>query len=969
MRKKKKLPASYVKAKTVAALFDSRREDLAAECQKDKDSGMSFAQIADKLNSQEIRTKTGRKWGQANVFHLLKNPKPPAEKPKSKAAVARERRAKKGEVRRTDKRLGWVAAEHPELEKWRVLAVQWLKGKDQGLGAALQGVNNFIEFLVKCKLPAEPAELFLSRTKVPNLYETTWGKIRTRNLVVLNNLVYSFLEWVLTQPDFCEEDDFGRLETSPAFRNPVPRLSASGLMNHVESVRATLPYGYIEELRQMIAEGPNFCDWIWAQGALGKTSAEIVKGLHHQGVSTEKDVEDVDKIAPIWFEVDKKLIDESDPDCVWRVRERVIRAEPGNAYGSHRTETIYEMWSPVRWVALLVKLQLPLRTFQVRMLDSGEADTWRWQGGEWKLNQGDLALGSESKPYANGVFLRPTAIADGVAKLLLHVNTNKTADIGKEGNQKGYDVPWMVDGPRHQNPFYWFEKLRRWQEKYNPLRKLTQWKDLDTRHLPVKSDVQLAAYPDTAFLFRTPETTDRPDFPLTITVLDRPWFLCLQRLEQRLEARGEKLPGGRPIRLLPELTVRKPNNIRTLFPLHSLRVSLITALAIDGEVPLAILQKIAGHSRLVMTLYYTKPGVQQAMRAIQAGVERLNEAAGDTIIDWLANAEYIQLVRNVIANSPASFAAAVPEHVQMRTPAGWMVMVDGLCLVGGNTSEVETSGCHNGGPNIGNDSNPRYAPTPGGPRNCPRCRWFITLPAFLPQLAARWNNVMYHCTEAKLQVVIAEKRFRELDDWRAEVLFEDKPFEQQKQYVEAERQREQAITKFDNLTMTVAAVTKLITQCRRALENGDDTALVANGGIAEFEFAIEEADSELLQLSGVCEGSILYPDLDPGKAVLRQSQILDAALMRDDMRPAFLLLTEEEQKLAGSAAMRHLAQRMNPDNPGLGRYEVISLIDAGASLKDRLGPAVDEALRFAKGAEPPRHVISLEGRLEPMAAP
>ena len=123
MRKKKKLSRSYVKAKKVAASFDSIREALAAECQKDKDSGMSFAQIADKLNRQGLRTKTGRLWCQGNVFHLLKNPKPPVEKPKSKAAVAREKRAKKGMLRRTDKGLGWVAAEHPELEKWRVLAV------------------------------------------------------------------------------------------------------------------------------------------------------------------------------------------------------------------------------------------------------------------------------------------------------------------------------------------------------------------------------------------------------------------------------------------------------------------------------------------------------------------------------------------------------------------------------------------------------------------------------------------------------------------------------------------------------------------------------------------------------------------------------------------------------------------------------------------------------------------------------
>ncbi|WMY09107.1 gamma-mobile-trio integrase GmtZ [Paraburkholderia phenoliruptrix] len=848
MRKKKKLPSWNAEAKQAAALFDGNKEALAAECQKDRDSGMSYAQIADKLNRQEIRTKTGREWGQANVSLLLKNPKPPAEKPKAQPPVMRRRHPTKGKTRRADKQLRWVAAEHPELEKWRVLAVGWLKGKDLGLGNALQGIIAFIEFLVQFKLPVEPAEFFLSHTKVPNLFETAQGKKPSRNSVALNNMVHSFLEWVLVQPDFCEENDFGRLETSPAFRNPVSRLSASGLLNHVESVRTTLPYGYIEELREMIAEGPNFCDWIWAQGALGVTSTDMVKGWHPHLASAKRDGDDFEKIGTTWFEVDKKLIDESDPDCVWRSRERFTQG------GDYKTETIYEMWSPVRWVALLVKLQLPLRTFQVRMLDSGEADTWRWQGGEWKLNQGSLALGSESKPYANGVFLRPTAIADGAAKLLLHVNTNKTADIGKEGNQKGYDVPWMVDGPRHQNPFYWFEKLRRWQEKYNPLSKLTRWKDLDNRHVAVKSDVQLAAYPDTAFLFRTPETTDHPDFPLTVQVLDRPWFLCLQRLEQRLEARGETLPGGRPIRLLPELTVRKPNNIRTLFPLHSLRVSLITALAIDGEVPLAILQKIAGHSRLVMTLYYTKPGVQQAMRAIQAGVERLNEFAGDTIVDWLANAEYAQIVKNIIANSPTSLAAAIPAEVELRTPAGWMVMVDGLCLVGGNTSEAEASGCHNGGANIGSPTAPRYAPTPGGPRNCPRCRWFITMPAFLPQLAARWNNVMYHCTEAKLQVVIAERRFRELDDWRAEVLSEDKPFEQQKQYVEAERQREQAITKFDNLTMTVAAVTKLITQCSRALKNGDETALVANGGTAEFEFAIEEADSELLQLSGVCEG-------------------------------------------------------------------------------------------------------------------
>jgi hypothetical protein len=626
------------------------------------------------------------------------------------------------------------------------------------------------------------------------------------------------------------------------------------------------------------------------------------------------------------------------------------------------------MWSPVRWVALLVKLQLPLRTFQVRVLDSGEADTWRWQDGEWLINSNRLAQGDERRPYANGIFLKPNRLVDGDAKVLLHINTNKTADREKAGTAKGYNVPWIVGGPLHQDPFYWLEKLRRWQEKYNPLKRLTRWSELDGRHMSMKSAVQLASYPDTAFLFRTPENTTRPDFPLAITSLDRPWFLCLEALQQKLHDRGEVMPHGEPIRLVPDEEHRATNANSTFFSLHCLRVSLITALALDGQVPLAILQKIAGHSRLVMTLYYTKPGAVQARQAIQAGVQRLNEAADDTIRDWLANAEYDQLVREAIANSPESFAAAVPEQKHLRSPAGWMSMLDGICLVGGNNIELEAPGCHNGGPNIGSETAPRYAPVPGGARNCPMCRWFVTSPCFLPQLAARWNNANYHCFDAKQLVIAAEEHFRNIEDRRAAALAADEVFAEQTTYLEAQRAREQAVQKFDELTKTLAAITRLMERCRAALADVDSLSLVAVGGMGEFEYAIEDVDSELLQVSGVCEGALLYHDLDPGKAVLRQGQLLDAALTRDHLPPVFLTLTESEQKLVASALLRQLAAQMNPRNPALGRYQVISLIDARHSLRNRLGGAVDEALRIATTEGAPHRVIPINTLLEPAAA-
>lgn len=962
------LPVEYLKGKAVAAAFDAKRSALAEMCGRDVAAGMSLKAVADKLNAQGLVTKTGKAWTSANVHMLLKFPNPPVPKPKSKAAGKRERRARRrrGLTKSNDINLAWIASLYPHLEEWRALAAQWLKGREGGLSHALKGIGAFIEFVAKYQLPVSPEEFLLSKTLIPDFYESSWGKERTRSRVLVNNNAHFFLEWVLVQPQFCEEDDFGQLQTSPAFRNPLHHLGSRGFPKHYESVRPTLPYGYIEELRKMVAQGPNFRDWKWAQNALGLSQSQIGPHAKSKAQSTvNQNDEDGNKVAQIWFQVDPKLIDRNDPDCVWRSRTRIVKSEPGVIGGGRNLETIYEMWSPVRWVALLVKLQLPLRTFQVRMLDSGEADTWRWEDGAWALNPSPLALGTETRPYKNGVFLKPNELIDSDAKVLLHINTNKTADIGKAGNQKGYNVPWITGGPLHQDPFYWLEKLRRWQEKYNPIKRLTRWDELDGRYFPVKSEVQLAAYPDTAFLFRMPENVERPDFPLTIVSLVRPWFLCLEELEQSLFERGEVLQSGGRIRLVPENKSGRKNFTTALFSLHSLRVSLITALALDGEVPLAILQKIAGHSRLVMTLYYTKPGAKQAQEVIQAGVMRLNESAGETIIDWLANTEYSKLVKEVIANSPESFKVAVPELTEYRSPAGWMVMVDGLCLVGGNNVEIEAPGCHNGGPNIGSESVPKYAPVPGGARNCPRCRWFITRPYFLPQLAARWNNAMYHCSEAKEQVVLADERFYDLEDRRAATVAAGEIFAEQRDFLDAQRLREQAIQRFEDLTMNVAAITKLLERCRLALRDGEGTALIGGGSAFEFEFAIQEVSSELLQLSGVCESSELYPDLDPGKAVLRQSQLLDAALLRDRMPPVFLLLSEEEQKLVGNAFMRQLAVQMNPQNPVLGRHQVISLIDAGDSLRQRLGLGIEEVLKIATTKAKTKCVIPIKALPSP----
>ena len=103
---------------------------------------------------------------------------------------------------------------------------------------------------------------------------------------------------------------------------------------------------------------------------------------------------------------------------------------------------------------------------------------------------------------------------------------------------------------------------------------------------------------------------------------------------------------------------------------------------------------------------------------------------------------------------------------------------------------------------------------------------------------------------------------------------------------------------------------------------------------------VAEVDSELMQLSGVCDVSEIYPDLNPGKAIFRRSQLLDAALYRDGYEPVFLRMTEQDQLLNGNEFFRKLSSMFDPADVSNGRRLAINLIDAEASLSKALGISI-----------------------------
>jgi len=850
-----------------------------------------------------------------------------------------------------DKDFLWMKDELPELEAWRVLAAQWVKEQDTNLKGRLLGLRRFFhdylnDTLKAAGLPTAPADVLSRSVALPDFFNSCLsdyepGVGRTRN-----NLVHDFLDWVLLT-EFSLPDDYGRPVTGTHFHNPVPfRERDGGGGQPAESVRSPLPYAYIDELRQFLASGPTFRDWTWAQNALGGE-----EGTAGSGGATD------------WFEVDESLIDKSDPDCVWRHRYT-------------KNGAALQLWSPVRWVALLIKLALPLRAIQVRLLDSGESDTWKYSTSQgdnvWTANTHILKEGTERKPVKRGVFRRKLQLgAPDAPSVVLYINTNKTADSMLSGPEKGFEIPWLTSGPLHSNPFYWLEKLRDWQEKYNPIVRKTSWSTLGPAVLDAKSDMQLAGFSDTCFLFRTPELGPaEAHVPLGRKVLDVPWYYLLEAYEEKLAKRGDTLPGGGRIEL-----VKERRNYSVFFPLHSLRVSLITALALDGKVPFPILQKIVGHSRLIMTFYYTKLGTEYPNAELQAAAKRLDATKDASIIRFLRDTEHKTLVKNAIANSSASLVAAVAEHPAARNAAGWMPLHHGACLVGGNTSQIEENrsvgGCYNGGPNIGNETTPKYAPVPGGARNCVRCRWFVTEPHYIWALQAHVNTLFYHSDEAMNAAVKAERKLGELRAARADAEAAGRRFDMHELLAQTERLYETHMQRYSDLTEDVAATVRLMQRCVEQAKQeltkhdagrpeGERQALIAVGSALDLQIAVEEVDSELLQLAGVCEAAEMYPDINPGKAVFRRGQLLDAALAREGQAPMFMSLSEDEQLAVGNAFLKRLSIAVNPANPALGKRDVIALIDAGNKLGDMLKLDVRVLLYESAGGQLSGMPLSLE---------
>lgn len=817
----------------------------------------------------------------------------------------------------------WLVNSYGEQwEDWRAITAEWISTHQGTLNTRMRSISLFLErYLVLTYPEAYSVEDFFSgkidflptNEELFNVIKTHTNIEKDININIIINAIVGYIDWILINY-FSEVNIHGFLV--PKYINPFKRERVSKSL--VESVYSPLPYNYIRALMKKLCpnEFGDFKDWKWAYSYI-KTN-----------------------MGGGWYDVPVELLDFNDPDCVWR--KITVR-------GKYPVKFVdkYQLWSPVSSIGVYLKLHLPLRTYQARMLDSGEADGERYEKGKWVKNLNSFAIPHLSQ----GVFKKITDLNNNQIYTGFFINTNKTADLNKLPSEKGYVIPW-----ENHVVLYWLEKLRNWQEKYNKISSPTPCTSLNTSHLgQIVAEETLKNMGNISFLLRhaaakEEENKVKPIFDSTLNGL---WLNLLIDFEEDLAQEGQTFSDGSRIKFVEVSSNAENLSYLPLYPLHSLRVSFITSYLQDGKVPLPIMSKLlAGHSSLLMTLYYTKISPNHMQTIISDAQKKMEKNGEEDLRIFLRDHTFDEIQKKMVFQDTASIAAIL----QGRNILGWEQKHHGICLAAGNTLDIrdcdestKNAGCWNGGrpSEIVEDKKQRstiFEPVPHGAGNCVRCRWFITHASYIPQLVAHFNILSYKANLSAVAARKANEAVIALEKVKLGCLQEGKSFTEEKELERLFKEYKLELTEADEYCKDIIATLNIIERINAQennRENNDQSQkVIAVGNQQDIEFAFSESKSELLHLCILCDDAEIYPDLynklNKTPAIERRTRLISKMMLKKGYEPHYLFLTEEEQFKVINSMIREMSKYMNKSN----RFDSFSI------LVERLE---QESLNSAKG--------------------
>lgn len=737
----------------------------------------------------------------------------------------------------------------PSYSAWGIAIKKFLKtafGGSSKESSLCRFVRGYIE---KNKLAKSPCEF---------LMESEISVARYREFIEQQKVDYikpkihlaaiEFLDEILNSELTEEDDETGELIIVSGAKNRLKNVMQEFNIKYSrpnETVRSALVFQYVDKLK----------NWIIPHDAI---SFSDLKHLH---------IYDAD-----WVEVDPKIIDKEDLNCVFKEEDNKLK-----------------LWCPMYWMHTYALASVPARGRQLAYSDSGEADEniAQLQDNQliWMKNTGDLAgqttRQSFVREYPNGQFG-------------MHFTTNKTSNSGT-----GYDVPWIPE-----KLAYWIVLLRNWQTKFNSLSKPTSWMNLQRTNL---NESQRKAKGSNCLLFR--------DFGGV-----EPGYFT-GRLSKRLAA---ALYHSQPKDLpLAELTGSKKltslSCYQSAYTPHSMRVSLITAYVMEFGLPLEIIMKVVGHSSIVMSIYYVKSRSEDFRSRFNEGEKIAFKNKAYTAQRYIEQNRIDSIKHELVANSKDALAL-----LSNTIPSGNFLVRDyGICPNAGTK-------CDDGGELIASTTF-RSSVICGylGTQNCLRCRHFITGPAFLGGLISltneislqanfqskKYNALNDQCTSIKEQISIENER--KYDTEKDNIIFDEtERISLTVKLRKIEHEIESCAKKLDMFMSDMQSAYRLLQESKNIISgqaeeknNGMNSLKLIASSEHDLEVIAEET-SFFHQLCEVCENAEIFESASAGIAIAPRSQLLDKMFKSNGLQPHLYTLTLDEQLFVGNQLIKLLIARL-----------------------------------------------------------
>lgn len=696
--------------------------------------------------------------------------------------------------------------------------------------------------------------------------------------------INEFLDWIISNYLILEDTETGEVTHIKGAKNPFSHVNFSGevapqVIN--ETDKMALPYQYVKQGRE----------WIFP-------SDSIEKKLSF------RDLAHLHRFSSDWVQInDSSLLDKNDPDCVFKV-------ENGKTF----------LWFPTYWTYTYSLMQLPARGMQIVYCDSGEADKELadFKSGKviWKKNRTMLAGLTNQQGMVN---------KSGQGEFGVHYTSNKTKFDGS-----GYTIPFMPI-----ELAYWLVKLRKWQQKYNPLKEPTKWLDCERTNL---NEVQRKQKGSNCFLFRDYLEKEPGTFGgrLTTRLASALYFSGKNDITT---ATYQGLKYSQSIKELEKSQTIPLSHFKSPYTPHSMRVSLINAYAYEFGIPLEVIMKLVGHSSIIMTIYYTKSDKTGAnlREKMELGEREAMSKATQTLKSFVEQ-QRIEEVKSQLVGSSMDLLNSLDNT---RPASSYLWKDFGICPVGG-------AFCSEGGCPVATKANIHH-PVPAGylgEQNCFKCRFFITGPAFLVGLTAMFNEISL---AVNTQSIRYTSLGRKLDDIAEKIdvidhqLYKIKVDSSEKLALESDRRGlvgermhlnseiETRAKKLDLYLSDMNAIHRHIHNCQILMRKPQENTENHYQLIVPHEFTLGvELDevSSFHQLSEVCSNAELYHSCSDDLAVTRRSQMIDKMMVENDIQSQLFLLSEEEQLLVGNQLTELMLTRLK------GWENVDRLMDGSLTLKD-----------------------------------